>query len=190
MKCGAAGGSPHPAICARHSFTPSFEGSLPTIQFLQAFGAVAADFRPGDGNLHAEVAGDLFFQLLVEAAFEFPHFPATQASHVDVVSRPVRFVVVPVAAKMQQIQFINQAVFLKKINSAVNGNEVNVGVCLLRAFQYLIHIQVLFGVVHHLQNDAPLPGEPNPQPPDGLLQSAGGFGGIEAFTTGNPVRRR
>jgi hypothetical protein len=91
---------------------------------------------------------------------------------------------------MQQIEFVDQAMFFEEINGAVNGNEVNVGVCLLCALEDLIHVEMLLGVVHHLQNDAPLSRKPNPQPPDGLLQSAGSFGGVKAFTTGNPVRWR
>src|SRR5260370_1313760 len=38
----------------------------------------------------------------------------------DMIPRPVRFVVMPVAAQMQQIQLVNQPLFLKKIDAGVH----------------------------------------------------------------------
>src|SRR6266403_1145123 len=82
-------------------------GSLAAILLLQALRAVAPDFRAGNRDFHVEIARDLFLQLFVQAALEFAHFPASQASHMNVIPRPMRFVVMPVAAQMQQIQLVN-----------------------------------------------------------------------------------
>jgi hypothetical protein len=38
---------------------------------------------------------------------------------------------------------------------------VNSGIDFLSALEDLVDIQVLFCVIHHLQNDAPLPGQAN-----------------------------
>jgi hypothetical protein len=134
--------------------------------------------------------GDLLFELLVEAAFELAHFAAAQARHMDVITRSMTLVVVPVPAQMEQVKFVNQAVLLEKINRAVNSDEVYAGINFLRSFEDLVDVQVLLGLIHHLQNDAPLPRQPNAQPPNGLLQSTGGFRGVKPLTGGNPVRWR
>jgi hypothetical protein len=131
----------------------------------------------------------LFLQLFVQAAFEFADFAATQAGDVDVIPRPVSFVVVPVAAKMQQIQLVDQALLFKKINRAVNSDEVHARIDFLRSLENLIHVQMLLGVIHHLQDDSALPGHANAAGSHSLLNPAGCLGGIEALTGGNPVRR-
>jgi hypothetical protein len=65
---------------------------------------------------------------------------------------------VPVAAKMQQIQVIDEALCFQEVNRAVHGDQVHACVNFLRFGENLIHVQMLFRIIHHLQNDAPLPG--------------------------------
>jgi len=136
-----------------------------------------------------EVPCDLFLQLFVQAALEFADFAATQAGDVDVVPRTVSFVVVPVAAEMQQIQLVDQTLFFKKINRAVNGNQVNARIDFLRSREDLIHVQMLLGSIHHLQDHAALTGHADTAGCHSLLKLAGCFRGIEALTGGNPVGR-
>jgi hypothetical protein len=72
--------------------------------------AVVADapyFGAGDGDLHFEIAGDLFFELFVETGFEFADFAAAEAGYVDVVARAVSFVVVSVAAEVEEIELVD-----------------------------------------------------------------------------------
>ncbi len=106
------------------------------------------------------------------------------------ISRPVRFVVVPVAAKMQQIQLVDQPLLFQEINRAIDGDEVNTRVDFLRALEDLIDIQMLLRVVHHLQNDAALAGHADATCSYRLLNLTGCFGSIEALAGGNPVGRR
>lgn len=61
-----------------------------------------------------EVAGNLILQLFIKIAFEFADLAASQARDVDVVPRAVRFVIVPVSAKVQQIQFVNEPYFFRR----------------------------------------------------------------------------
>jgi hypothetical protein len=107
----------------------------------------------------------------------------------DVIPRPVRFVVVPVAAEMQQIQLVDQTLLFKKINRAVNGNQVHARIDFLRSREDLIHVQVLLGSIHHLQDDAALAGHADAAGGHSLLKLAGCFRGIKALTGGNPVGR-
>ncbi len=157
--------------------------------FLQALGAVAANFRARDGDLHVEIARDLLLQLLVQAAFEFPNLAAAQARHMNVIARTVRLVIVAVPAKMQQIQFVNKALLLQQVNRAVHRNEVDVRINLLRPGKNLIHIQVLLGIIHHLKDHAALPGHADSAPGHCLLKLARCLRGIEALSRGSPVRR-
>src|SRR5271156_1847436 len=77
-----------------------------------AVGAEAAYFCAGYCDFDAAVAGDLGFQLLVEFAFEFADFAAADAGYVDVVAGAVAFVEVAVAAEVQEIELVDQAVAL------------------------------------------------------------------------------
>ena len=88
----------------------------------QAVVADAADFGAGDGDLHFEVAGDLFLQLFVEAGFKFADFAAAKAGDVNVVARAVGFVVVAVAAEVKVVEFVDEAFFLEKFDGALDGD--------------------------------------------------------------------
>ena len=151
----------------------------------EAGSAVAADFGARDGDFHVEVAGDLFLELLVEAAFEFADFAAAQAGNVDVVAWAVALVIVAVAAEMEQVEFVDQALLLKEVDGAIDGDEVDAGVDLLRASEDLVNVEVLFGVVHDLEDDTALLGHAQATLGEDLLELAGGFGGVEAFPGGD-----
>ena len=144
--------------------------------------ADAADFGAGDGDLHFEVTGDLFLELFVEAGFEFADLAAAEAGDMDVVAGAVGFVVVAVAAEMEKIKLVDEAFFFEEVDGAVDGDEVDGGVDFLRAFQDLVDVEVLFGVVHDFEDDAALAGEANSLFTQGFLKMAGGIGGIDAFT--------
>ena len=148
----------------------------------EAVVADAADFGAGDGDLHFEVAGDLFLELFVEAGFEFADFATAETGDVDMVAGAVRFVVVAIAAEMEKIELVDEAVFFQEIDGAVDGDEVDLVVEFLGAFEDLVHIEVLFGVVHDLEDGAALASEANAFVAESLLEMAGGLGGVDAFT--------
>ena len=147
----------------------------------QAIVADAAYFGARDGNLDAAVACDLVFQLIVEMALEFADFAAAEAGDVDVIARAVGFVIVAIAAQVEKVEFIDEALFLEEIDSAIDGDEMDFGADFLGAFEDLIDVEMLFGVVHDLENDAALAGEANAALTQGLLKMAGGVSGIDAF---------
>ena len=84
----------------------------PELAWFAAVGAEAAYFCAGHCDFDAAVAGDLGFQLLVEFAFEFADFAAADAGDVDMVARAVGFVEMAIAAEMQKIELVDQAVAL------------------------------------------------------------------------------
>jgi len=101
---------------------------------------------------------------------------------VNVIAGAVGFVVVAVAAEMEKIELVDEAVFFQEIDGAVDGDEVDLVVEFLGAFEDLVHIEVLFGVVHDLEDGAALASEANAFVAESLLEMAGGLGGVDAFT--------
>jgi hypothetical protein len=64
---------------------------------------------------------------------------------------------------------------------------VHAGVNFLRAFEDLIHVEMLLGVVHDLQDDAALARHANPARGYGLLEPSCGLRGVEALGGGSAV---
>ena len=79
----------------------------------KAIVADAADFRARNGDLDVAVACDLLFELLVETGFEFANFAAAETGHMDVVSRAVGLVIMAIAAEVQEVQFVDEALFFE-----------------------------------------------------------------------------
>jgi len=147
----------------------------------QAVVADAAYFGAGDRDLHFEIAGNLFFQLFVEAGFEFADLSATEAGDMDVVAGAVGFIVVAVAAEMEEIEFVDEAFFFEEVDGAIDGDEVDGGVHFLGASEDLVDVEVLLGGVHDFEDDAALAGESNSLFAESFLEAASGFGGVDAF---------
>lgn len=108
----------------------------------------------------------------------------------DVVARAVGLVVVAVAAEMEEVELVDEALAFEEIDGAIDGDEVDFGVDLLGALENLVHVEVLFGVVHYLENDAALASETNAAFAEDDLKSSRGIGGIETFTARDASGRR
>ena len=101
---------------------------MPELAGFAAVGAEAAHFCAGYCDFDAAVAGDLGFELLVKFAFEFADFAAADAGYVDVVARAMGFVEMAIAAEMQEIEFVYQAVALEEIEGAIDGDASYAGI--------------------------------------------------------------
>ncbi len=143
--------------------------------------ADAADLGAGDGDTHIEVAGDLFLELFVEAGFEFANLAAAETGDMDVVARAVSFVVVAITTEVEKIELVDESLFLEEVDGAIDGDEMDGGIDFLGAFEDLIDVEMLLGVVHDFKDDAALASEANALGAEGFLEMAGGVGGIEAF---------
>ena len=97
------------------------------------------------------------------------------------VAGAVGFVIVAVAAEVKEVELVDKAFFFEEVDGAVDGDEVDGGVHFLGAFEDLVDVEVLLGVVHDFKNDAALAGEANSLFAEGFLEVAGGFGGVDAF---------
>ena len=112
--------------------------------------AIPANLGARNRNLDPRILGDLILQLLEKIALHFADLPAPQTRNVNMIARPMTFVVMPVAMNMQQIELIKQAHLLEHFQGAVNRDAVNSRIDLLRALEDGIRSQVPLGLVHHL----------------------------------------
>jgi len=110
----------------------------------------------GDRDFDAAIVSDLTFQLLEEAGFKFADFATAQAGDVNVVARTVCFVIMLIAAEMQEIEFVDQAMALQEIEGAIDGDAMDVRIDALGALEDFVGGEVALGAVHHLEKDAAL----------------------------------
>ena len=108
----------------------------------------------------------------------------------DVVAGAVSFVVVAVAAEMEEVELVDEAFFFEEVDGAVDGDEVDGRVHFLGASEDLVDVEMLLGGVHDFQDDAALAGEANSLLAESFLQVAGGFGGVDAFARRDAMRGR
>ncbi len=106
----------------------------------------------------------------------------------DVITRAVGFVIVAIAAKMEEIEFVDETFFFEEIDGAIDGDEMDFGADLLGALEDLVDVEMLLSGVHDLENDAALACEPNSPLAEGVAEVARGCGGVDAFTAGDPAR--
>src|SRR5207245_9907045 len=77
-----------------------------------------------------------------------------------------------------------------QVNGARNRDQMHARINLLRSLENLIDVQMLFRIIHDLEDHAALAGHANAARGYRLLNFSRGLGGGEALTGGDPVRRR
>ena len=126
--------------------------------------------------------------MFVETGFEFADFAAAEAGDMDVVAGAVRFVVVAVAAEVEEVELVDEAFFFEEVYGAVDGDKVDFGIDFLGAREDLVDVEMLLGGIHDLENDAALAGEAEAALAEGVLEMAGGGGSVDAFSAGDAMR--
>jgi hypothetical protein len=126
---------------------------------------VPANLGPRQQNLKAEMQLHLASQSLKRLAEELLHLSASQANDMRVLLFQPRFVIVLIAGVVHQVQLIDQPALLQKLEGAVNGNAVQLRITLMRHRVKTLGIEMFPGFVDQLQEDLPLPREPNPTLP-------------------------
>ena len=99
----------------------------------------------------------------------------------DVVAGTVAFVEVLVAAEVQEVELVDEAVALEQIEGAVDGDAMHAGIDFLGAFEDGAGVEVALGVVHDLEEDSSLAGEADAALFESGLQAAGALVGVDAF---------
>ena len=130
----------------------------------------------------------MLLELLVETGLEFADFATAEAGDMDVVAGTVGFVIVTIAAEMEKIELVDETFLFEEVDGAVDGDEMNFGTDFLGALEDLVDVEVGFGGVHNLQDDAALAGKADAALAKGFLEMARGFGGVDAFAAGNAMR--
>jgi hypothetical protein len=149
--------------------------------------AVAADFGASDGDFHAAIGFDLALELFEKAALYFPDLAAAEAGDMDVVAGTVAFVVVLVTVDVEQIEFIDQAVFFEQIERAVDGDAMNARIDSLSALEDRASIEMALGIVHHLDQNAALASEPDATRDEGCLKTARDSVRVDSFAAGDAM---
>ncbi len=75
------------------------------------------------------------------------------------VAQAVAFVIVLVAANVEKVKLVDEAVALEHIERAVDGDAMDMGIDFLGAFENGSCVEVLIGVVHDLDENTALAGE-------------------------------
>jgi hypothetical protein len=125
--------------------------------------------------------------LLEESAFHFPYFSATQAGDVNVIAQAVTFVIVLIAADVEEVKLVNQADALEHIDRAIDGDAVDVRVNFLRAFENCACIQMLVGAIHYLHENTALASQANFLGRERGLQAAGTLVSVDTFAAGDAL---
>jgi hypothetical protein len=154
----------------------------------EAIIADAANFGAGNGDVDVTIAGNLLLELLVEMGFEFADLAATQTGDMDVVPRAMSFVIVPIAAEMEEIELVDETFFFEEVDGAVDGDEMDFGADFLRAIEDLIDVEVLLGGVHDLEDDAALAGQTDAAFAQSFGEVPGGIGSVDALAGGGAMR--
>lgn len=152
--------------------------------------AEAADFRARDANFDVKIICNLRFQIFVKLRFKFTHFSATHAGDVDVVARAVAFVIVSMAAKMEKVQFVDEAVIFEQVHGAIDRDARDIGIDFLRAFENFFGVHVAWCAFEHFDEDHALPREANAAFSDLAREMAGRFVLVDAFADRRTVRKR
>jgi hypothetical protein len=105
-----------------------------------------------------------------------------QTGDVNVVARPVAFVEVAVAAKMKQVELVDQAVALQQIDRAIDGNARDVRIDFLRALENFAGVEVASRRLHHLQEHSALAREPDSARAEFALQAPRRFVDVDSFS--------
>ena len=131
----------------------------------------------------------MLLELFVEAGFEFADLAATETGDMDVVAWAVGFVIVAVAPEVEKIELVDESLAFEKVDGAVDGDKVHVGIDFLGAVEDLVDVEMLLSGIHDLQDDAALAGEADTKIAKGVLEMALWGGGVDALAGGNAMCR-
>jgi len=118
---------------------------------------------------------------------EFANFSAFQSGYVDVIAGTVTFVEMLVPAEVQEIEFVDEAVALEQVESAINRDTMYAGIDFLGAFEDGAGVEVAFGVVHYFEQNFSLARQAYAALFQGGLKAAGALVRVDAFAGGDSM---
>jgi hypothetical protein len=151
------------------------------VLLFSALFAIAADFRARGGDLDAAVFFDLFFQFFIQLRLKLADGSAFQAGNVYVIARAMAFVEVLVAAQVQEVELVDQAVAFEQVERAVDGHAMDARVQLLGAIENRSGVEVALGVVHDFEKNFSLARQAHASLGERLLQAARAIVGVNSL---------
>jgi hypothetical protein len=126
--------------------------------------------------VEAAFALDLALETVEEVAFEFRNLPASQARHMNVVPLRTPFIEVFLTLHVHKVEFVNQAVALEQVQSAIDRDAINAGIEATGLAKDLRRIEVLLGSLYHAENGTALVRHAEAARHKFSLQASGNFG--------------
>ena len=123
--------------------------------------AEAADFGARDADFDVEIVGDLRFQVLVKLRFKLADSSAANTGDMNVIARPVAFVIVAMAAQMEKIEFIDEAMIFEQVHRAIDRHARDIRIDLLGALEDLFGVHVPRRAFEHFNEHHALTREAN-----------------------------
>ena len=105
----------------------------------------------------------------------------------DVIAGAVAFVEMLVAAQVEQVELVDQAVALEQIEGAVDGDAMDAGIELLGAIENGAGVEMALGVVHHFEQNFSLARQAHAALCEGRLQAAGALMGVDSLAGGDSM---
>jgi hypothetical protein len=114
-------------------------------------GAITAEFGSGEYDLKAELGANLLAHVLQHLAEEFFHAATAQTNHVRVFLFEARLVIMFFTLKVSQVELVDQAALLEKLQRSVDGHAVQLRVALFSHLAEAVGIQVEPGTIDQFQ---------------------------------------
>lgn len=106
------------------------------------------------------LALNLSFEAVEQVAFELCNLAAAKACHVDMIPLRAPFVKVLFPLHVHEVELINQAVTLEKIQGAIDGDSIDAWIESPRLTEDLRGIEMLLRGFNHAKNGSSLMGHP------------------------------
>jgi hypothetical protein len=124
--------------------------------------AVAADLKPGYGDLEGTGVGHLLPDHLEIGGLELQDLGAAEAGDVQMITPGHTLVIVPFAPHVHQVQLIHEAVLLQEREGSIDGHAVDRRLRSLGPAEDLSRIEVVVCGFYDFKNGSSLAGDPNP----------------------------
>lgn len=107
----------------------------------------------------------------------------------DMIARAVAFVIMAMAAKVQKIELVDEAVIFQQVHRAIDRYARDIRVNFLSAFEDFLGVHMARRAFEHFDKHHALPRETNAALPDFSCEMAGRLVLVDAFANGRTVRK-
>ena len=124
-------------------------------------GTVSADFGAGEYNFKSEMLFHLFAHFLKRLAEIFFDFSAAQANDMRVFLLQASFVVMLIAGMVHEVELVDESAFFEQFQRSIDGDAIEFRILFLGKLIQAFGVEMEAGMVDQVEQDAPLPGQPD-----------------------------